>query len=413
MVEVKVLSGSKSIGGNFVRIEDEDRVLIFDQGIRFDLMAKYYSGFIMPGSVTELRDIGIIPKPEWYEDVDSVYITHLHLDHLGALSNIPKQLTVHLPSVSIYNNLEEKWSMSPTWTSLIPRKYYVEIEELNPLETDKNNVMAMPVSHSAYPSFALLYFGTDENVLYTGDFRADSFLDEEEFFNLNRAQDLMSYLEENRDIKIDTLIIEGTNLGTTRLPISPAEAVGISKRLASTSKSIIVTVHSLDLEYVLAFLKIANELGLNCYIAATQIAKLLESVSELPMSPTVVEEHVNYLSPHFGRVSLDEIEPKALIFVSYRKIVDFLKDISLSQPGLADFTAVISEPEPQIEEAHEYSIMANWFLRFGIQAYRVRVSGHYYPYQLRKILKTVNSKRAFPIHTLYPEHMEDYLIKAG
>ena len=408
MVGINILNGFRSIGGNFVRIEDKDRVLIFDQGIRFDLMMRYYSSFIAPQSVTELRDLGIIPKPEWYEDADSIYITHMHLDHLGALSNIPKQMTVHLPSVPIYNSLEEKWSMSPTWTSLIPRKYYVEIDELKPLENDRNDVMAIPVSHSAYPSFALLYSGSDENVLYTGDFRVESFLDQDEFLKLNKAQDLMNFLGENRDLKVDTLIIEGTNLGTTRLPISPSEAANIAERLASSSKSTIVTLHSLDLEYALAFLKIAQKLELNCYIATAQIAKLLETVSELPMAPKIIDEYVTYSSPFFEKVTLGELEPRALIFVSYRKVIEFLKDISSIRHDSRDFTAIISEPEPQVEEASEYNIVANWFLKMGIQSYRIRVSGHYYPYQLERIIKAINPKRILPIHTLYPEHLETY-----
>lgn len=36
MTKVQVLAGKKSIGGNF-RVTDRDRVLIFDQGMRFDI----------------------------------------------------------------------------------------------------------------------------------------------------------------------------------------------------------------------------------------------------------------------------------------------------------------------------------------------------------------------------------------
>ena len=89
MVEVKVLARAKSIGGNFVRIEDDGQLLVFDQGIRFDLMGKYYSGFVEPKGIAEMRELGILPKPEWYENVNDIYISHMHLDHLGALSNIP------------------------------------------------------------------------------------------------------------------------------------------------------------------------------------------------------------------------------------------------------------------------------------------------------------------------------------
>jgi hypothetical protein len=43
IIEVKVLAGSGSIGGNFVRLEDGDRVLVLDQGIRFDVMSRRWS----------------------------------------------------------------------------------------------------------------------------------------------------------------------------------------------------------------------------------------------------------------------------------------------------------------------------------------------------------------------------------
>ncbi|MEM3590473.1 MAG: hypothetical protein QW702_00020 [Candidatus Bathyarchaeia archaeon] len=66
MVEVKVLSGARSIGGNFIRIEDGDRALIFDQGLRFDVMERFYRGFIAPKGLRELREIGAAPKAEWY-----------------------------------------------------------------------------------------------------------------------------------------------------------------------------------------------------------------------------------------------------------------------------------------------------------------------------------------------------------
>ncbi|MBO3754613.1 MAG: hypothetical protein FGF53_07055 [Candidatus Brockarchaeota archaeon] len=55
------------------------------------------------------------------------------------MSNIPLETKILLPSIPVYNDMEERWSTSPTWLSLIPRKYYVEVEELKPLETDKND----------------------------------------------------------------------------------------------------------------------------------------------------------------------------------------------------------------------------------------------------------------------------------
>ena len=153
---------------------------------------------------------------------------------MGALSNIPHETEVHLPSLPIYEDIEERWGTSPTWLALIPRKYYVKLEGLKPLEADKNNVMAIPVSHSAYPAYALLYFGKKETVLYSGDFRVESFLTRDDFLEFNRGESMLEFFSNNRDIKVDTLVIEGTNVGSSRVPIAPKEATDIVKKLVSS-----------------------------------------------------------------------------------------------------------------------------------------------------------------------------------
>ncbi|MGB9960568.1 MAG: MBL fold metallo-hydrolase [Candidatus Bathyarchaeales archaeon] len=403
MVEIKILSGSTSIGGNFIRIEDGDRTIILDQGIRFDLMSRYYSGFIAPRGVAELRSIGALPKPEWYEGASAIYISHMHLDHLGALSNIPRETKVKLPSTAIYEDMEEKWGASPTWLSLIPRKYYVEIEELQPLQTDENNVMALPVSHSAHPAYAFIYFGKNETMLYTGDFRIESFLNQSIFRELNKGDDMLTFLEENKDIKIDTLIIEGTNIGSDRTPITPTEASKIIEKLAKNRKQLLATLHSLDVEYAYMLVSMAEELKMRVAIASAPLAKLLEKIPNLPSKPQAIDEYVDYLAP-FPKTPIENVEEKTLIMVSYREIVDLIRDLNLTRRLSKDCLAIISEPEPQIEEGSEYSVIANWFSMMGIESYRIRSSGHYYQYQLKTILKKIKPKKCIKtIHTEKPK----------
>ena len=341
MVEIKIFSGANSIGGNFIRIEDGDKTIIFDQGIRFDLMSKFYSGFITPRGVAELRNIGVLPKPEWYEGVSRIYISHMHLDHLGALSNIPQETKVNLPSMTVYEDMEEKWSTSPTWLSLIPRKYYVKLDELKPFQTDEDNVMAVPVSHSAFPAYALIYFGKNENVLYTGDFRIESFLNQEVFREINKGDDLFTFLEENKDIKIDFLIMEGTNIGSDRIPITPAEATKIIRKLAKNRNQIIATLHSLDVEYAYMLASLAEEMKMQVVIASVPLVKLLEKIPNLPSKPQVIDEYVDYLTI-FEKTSIENVKEKTLILVSYREIVDLIKDLNLIGSLSKDCLAIIS-----------------------------------------------------------------------
>jgi ribonuclease J len=409
MVEIKILNGSTSIGGNFVRIEDREKTIIFDQGIRFDLMNRFYSSFITPRGIAELRNIGVLPKPEWYEEADGVYISHMHLDHLGALSNIPHETKVYLPSRVIYEDIEERWITSSTWLSLIPRKYYVELKELNPFQKDKNNVMAVPVSHSAFPAYALIYFGKNESVLYTGDFRIESFLEPTIFHKINGGEDLFTFLEDNNDIKIDFLIIEGTNIGSDRIPITPVETTKIINKLVKDRKQVLATLHSLDVEYAYTLLLIAEEMKMQVAIASIPLAKLLERIPDFPSKPYVVEEYIDYPTP-LEKTSIENVNEKTLILVSYREIIELIKDLNMTGNLSKDCLSIISEPEPQMEEGSEYHVVANWLSLMGIESYRIRASGHYYPYQLETILTKIKPRKNIKvIHTEKPKLFQQLL----
>src|SRR2546426_9782709 len=123
MTEIQILSGKNVIGGNFVKIIDGDRTMVFDQGVRFDIFGRYSSNWVQPKGIMELRKLGVVPKEEWYKDVQSIYISHLHLDHLGALSNIPEGIQVYLPGNSIYSEMKKRWENSPSWMNLVPENY--------------------------------------------------------------------------------------------------------------------------------------------------------------------------------------------------------------------------------------------------------------------------------------------------
>lgn len=404
MVKVEVLGGKGHIGGNFVRIEDGDRVLIFDQGIRFDVLGRYYGGFIAPRGLHELREIGAVPKAEWYTGVNAIYISHMHLDHLGLLANIPLKTKVYVPSLSMYEVIEERWLASPTWLSMVPRKYYIELENIRPLETDRNDVMPLPVSHSAYPAYAFLYFGSDENVLYTGDFRVEGFLKGEEYIRVHGGAGMLEYLNENRDIRVDKLIIEGTNLGSIRAPISPSEEEAMLNRILAAHSLVVATIHSLDLEYALFLDRLASETERDIYIASEGAARLMESAIGLRTKPRAISGYVKTLS-QFEAADFEDIKENSILITSYHEIVDLLRDLKDACILPKDWASVLSEPEPKVEEAQEYEAIMNWLNKLGVQAYLMRASGHYYPHELRKIIDTIKPKKVTIIHTTV--HMKE------
>jgi ribonuclease J len=393
-VKVEVLSGNRSIGGNFVKVEDGDRVLIFDQGIRFDVMKRFYAGFIAPRGLRELREIGAVPRVEWYNGAGAIYISHMHLDHLGLLSNIPARVEVYVPNLGVYELLEEKWSSSPSWLSMVPRKHYLKLCGLKPMEVDRNGVAALPVSHSAFPAYAFLYFGSDKTVLYTGDFRVEGFLDREEFEKVRGGPGMLDYIREN-NIKVDVLVIEGTNLGSAKPPISPAEEHAMIVRILEGHSLVVSTAHPLDFEHAYFMMKTDRPV----YIASDSIAKFMEAAPQLPSEPKLLAEYVK--APlKFEASSMEELGDDSLVVASYYEVVDLLRDLASNNLLPKNAAVLISEPEPRIEEAQAYEAMMNWFMNLGVQAYSMRVSGHYYPYQLKKIIDVIRPKEVLLVHTL-------------
>ena len=401
MVKVQVLSGMNSIGGNFVRIEDGDTKIAFDNGMRFDLFKRFYSGFISPSGVGELRELGIVPREEWYEELSDLYVSHLHMDHIGLPSNIPVELTLHVPSLDIYNQMEERWSKSPTWLSLAPRKYFVKVEEIRAGKLG-DNLEAIPVSHSAFPAYAFLYHGSDETVLYTGDFRLTSFLSEEEFESLCGAPSLLRYLEDE-GVRVDKLVVEGTNFGVGKVPLLADEGFKLMERIVGSSQLTIATSHYLDVEFLRAVVRAAQ--GSSVLIASKVMSQFLrrDMFAELE-EPLVAEEYVKGV-PDLDMASIYDYElssEKLVIITSYYELIDLVRNLREWSVSLSDMTVMLSEPEPRQEESVDYEALLRWMDILGILTYRVRVSGHYYPFELTKLISTVKTKQVIPIHTLHP-----------
>ena len=45
------------------------------------------------------------------------------------------------------------------------------------------------------------------------------------------------------------------------------------------------------------------------------------------------------------------------------------------------------------EAIYNEALILRWFMRLNLQPYRLRVSGHYYPYHLRTIINAVKPRR--------------------
>jgi len=67
--------------------------------------------------------------------------------------------------------------------------------------------------------------------------------------------------------------------------------------------------------------------------------------------------------------------------------------------------------EHEGEEGAEESVALSWLRRPGLQPYRLRVSGHYYPHELAKLIQLAKPKEVIPVHAEDPAFVFEFFRK--
>ena len=395
-VKIRVVQGFGEVGGNCIVVESRDNRVVFDQGIRFSRFKRFYSHNVTPKGYSEMRKLKIIPD---FEEPLNVYITHFHLDHIGLLHPLPNGSTVYVPDEKAFERFIEPYRATNNWTTYVSPPIGVDV-----LDASKNNdnVIPLKVEHSALPASAYYYNNGDVRILYTGDLRLSSpltYLDQELHRKLHESTLLEEY--EEKGLETDVLIIEGTNFSSRSVPITPAYFVEQLENLFKTYSSslMIFSVDPLDAEAILSILEVSK---LNDRIPAL-VGRRLTAMTKLWVDRTELKQQVYQLgTEELDFDVLDELEieqsPSQYVILAGRgDILDFARSTNLK----GGVVVLLSAEAPGESEESE-SVEDTWLKALGYVTYRLRVSGHYYPFELKAILDVIRPKRVIPVHTEVP-----------
>ena len=156
MTDIKIYQGNQ-IGGCITVISTESTKIVIDFGES------------LPGAeVVENIEF------DWeHENVDAVFFTHYHGDHIGRFMEIPDEVSLYMGEVTrkVLLNLNAALKNTEVVEHLNNRP---NINYINPKETivvGDMNVTPYSVDHSAFDAYMFLVETPDKNILHTGDYR--------------------------------------------------------------------------------------------------------------------------------------------------------------------------------------------------------------------------------------------------
>ncbi len=162
-VELTFLGGLGEIGRNMATVEIDGRLAIVDVGVLFP-DAEHPGVDMILADWSWLADRG--------DDVEAVFLTHGHLDHVGALPYLLRDLDRPLPVYGTRLTLAFCKAILEEWPDL-PTPRFEEIEPGDRVQQGPFDVEAVQVSHSIPDGVAFALRTPHGLIVHTGDFKLD------------------------------------------------------------------------------------------------------------------------------------------------------------------------------------------------------------------------------------------------
>ena len=406
-------SEANEIGGNKILVQENDTKIWLDFGLSFQKAFRYIN-WILEGSqlrrvrIDELSRQQIIPPLNVIEGKISVFLTHAHIDHCGALEILLSkdfEVDIYAP--------EDLLRLYRARMILGHRHRLLSKAVLKPLRVNSKNkvydfeVIPIKVDHSIDASYSYLIFTPEYSIFYTGDIRFD-------IIGLNQIVNKIKKFSEGTDLNVITELT-GT---AVRTPIHerdiPNHMIRISqmydgfiiiftspsytKRIESVRKAFNnreLVVHASSAYYL-------YELGRHNLIdkifISSKKTRLTSWEKELCniFSNDIVDE--SYLE----RNQTDIV----LIISPYHKLkIDFeFKPRSV---------AIISLSEPYNEDGFYEQRRLRKYLEHWkeVPMYYIHASGHAEVYEIAQFLNIIDPNKIFVIHSSCPKILQKMLPK--
>lgn len=353
------------------------------------------------------------------ENVDAVFFTHYHGDHIGRFMEIPDNVDLYMGEVTykVMMNIQRAVKGEKIIEKLqnrLENGTITFIERSTPIRIGEDIVVTgYEVDHSAYDAYMFLVEADGTNILHTGDYRDHGHRGHviKDGVDHNIIIDVINhYILKHGKRKVDILITEGTMMGERANDdrFSEKELLAWARDYFKTHKYIFLKVSSTNVDTLASFYQAAKSNGMKLYVNSYIL-------NQFRVYRAAGRKHRTHM--------YDFYEAKQLPFISDRPDADNEKAYeTIKEMKEQGFVAVVSEYEhyerlmDEFKDVNPEMIYSMWdgYIEPGKDAYNPELarfykkynafskhtSGHAYPELIEQVITTVNPTQAIiPIHT--------------
>jgi len=388
-------SGLNTIGGNIAEIRYKGDRVLFDFGRAYnpaDTLLTNAQG--REGTkVNDMLRLGMIPAVDGLYDnswpgVTAVFISHLHLDHMGAIDVIHPDVPVYMsrPGLELYNELQALGE-GPFRQNVLAFDYEV------PVHIGEISVTGYEIDHDVLGASAILVETPDMKIAHSGDIRMRG----------QRPELNHKWINTMHNLNLDYLLMEGTSFWPVRDADSSVDNKFVQHKEGDVPS---VIAEMLQRSGVCFF----NFYHRNIERMANLLAAANMAGRKLVFEPDTARLAAKFLPPTPGvqyyvlgeSVTVEDINssPQSYFVQNTLQNIFSLIDYNAADSGYIHTNGV---PLGPFDPA--FGSMVSFLQQLGIEFYSVPSAGHCDKDEILGIIDGIKPKVLVPWHSTSPDTM--------
>ena len=381
MTTIRFLNGLNTIGGNIVEFATKTSRVIMDFGVAADLSHETVASAIDNGKLPHVPEL-FFDQPDSFAN-EAIFISHLHIDHMGALQYLQKNIPIYLsePSYRLYQVLIRLGIEKPV-ANLHPLAFEA------PLTIGDLTVTGFHSDHDEPGVMALLIDDGARRFAHSGDVR----------LNGPHADRVHAWASRFNAEKISLFMLEGTSFSfDTPTPVEdqdhpsvPLTEMSLQTKfrqlLTDSPQLVVINPYNRNYERMAAFQASAHASGRQLVWEPNEAAILTAMTNQQPDA---------ILGKTIQLTDLAQAPQQYVLQNSYAHL-ERLADLPIS-------AYVHSNGEPLGDYDPRFAQLKDWLADHQIPLQFMNASGHATREDLITLAKEVNPRVIVPWHSFHPE----------